>query len=166
MYKQVSHSDNGCCLQIPEGGPNSALLDAQPADDVASAPFRRDKVDVSVAAPLREVYEDSDDDEERYQPQRRTGSSTRKGTECPYLDTISRQVRGKSLSYLSSLDCLVLFCRNSGHPEVPVGAESRLRLREVLLGVAQPHQCVCLPGVRQILPGTLLKLHFDFCWLI
>lgn len=53
------------------------------------APRADGKSDPSAA--LGEGADDSEDDE-RYRPQRRIGSKARKGAECPYLDTISRQV--------------------------------------------------------------------------
>ena len=67
--------------------------------------------------PVLEAQNGDHDEEERWQPPTQ-GRHVRKGTECPYLDTISRQVNHpcspgtvSMLSSLSTLNWWLLPCR-------------------------------------------------------
>ena len=63
------------------------------ADEKPSAGSKRPREEDSVPAPppADGVYEE-DDEEEEYRPQR-DRKAVRSGVECPYMDTIARQVR-------------------------------------------------------------------------
>lgn len=58
-----------------------------------------------------ETSDSEEEDEELYKPKRRAGPTAKKGSECPYLDTISRQVRL----------LLAYFGQTADHHSVPVG---------------------------------------------
>ncbi len=73
--------------------------------------------ELHASSPVLEAQNGDHDEEERWQPPTQ-GRHVRKGTECPYLDTISRQVNHPCrpgteslLCILSTLNWCLLPCR-------------------------------------------------------
>lgn len=58
-------------------------------------PSKRAKVEQPAEAPVKQEQNlpDDDDDDKPVLGTTRVGNRTRKGAECPYLDSVSRQVR-------------------------------------------------------------------------
>jgi hypothetical protein len=134
------------------------------------------------AAQAAAQQEYDEDDDKPLMANYKMSRSMRKGAECPYLDTISRQVRLPPVaccchSWLaangaSPAQRVQALCTAAGllsgslatasscrvrHLRLLTAvlpAEPGFRFREVLLRDAERAQCVCVLGVWQVLPGA------------
>ena len=62
--------------------------------------------ELHASSPVPEAQNGDHDEEERWQPPTQ-GRHVRKGTECPYLDTISRQVSHTCSRNIESMLCIL-----------------------------------------------------------
>lgn len=96
--------------EIGNGGSNSeakrrriddeATVKEEEQQDVKMQVIKEEEEEEHKVDPERMAFEHGeDDDEPLYHGQRNSGKLVRRGNECPYLDTISRQVSNNGIGY-------------------------------------------------------------------
>lgn len=131
---------------------------AEPASDAAGASANAETEPKAKAqAEGGQQLESEEEDEEEYKLQRRLGPSVKKGSECPYLDTISRQV-----DFCYTLVALYVICETINRTLNLTGAVQNLdfdfeKCCSVSLSPVNVYAClVC---------GKYFQVHFQYSFL-